>query len=275
MKKVFSNSSDVIHTFAQRSQSEGRSSNVFFDGDRIYSYGHHYLLGEFLSDSIIYINDRGYSVTTAKHIGIITSGTRQFDQVFETREFKNVYNDIMSNYAKLGNARKPEIYINEIESLWLQFNHNEKLLNSVNRQTVYKRSKEFKQVSKLVSNLETNFAAELAKSQEIAKNKAIKEAEKIAGQIIKFKTYEIDWLRSSNDYLRISKDGEQVETSQGIKVDTKEAKVLFSMIQSGRDIIGHKIGNYTVISMNGSLKVGCHNITKTEINSFAASQNWI
>ena len=47
MKKVFSSSTDVMHLFAQRSQQEARTSsgNVFYYNDKIYSYGHHYLLG--------------------------------------------------------------------------------------------------------------------------------------------------------------------------------------------------------------------------------------
>ena len=63
MKRVFTNSYDVIHLYAQRSQDEGRCSNVFFYGDKIYSYGHHYLLGEFIDDGkAIIINDEGLLV---------------------------------------------------------------------------------------------------------------------------------------------------------------------------------------------------------------------
>jgi len=72
MKTVFNSSSDVIHLFAQRSQDNARCSNVFFDKNKIYSYGYHYLLGEFISnnkgDEAIMINNLGYSSTTGKHI---------------------------------------------------------------------------------------------------------------------------------------------------------------------------------------------------------------
>ena len=76
MKKVYSNSNEVMHLFAQQSQSEARSSsnNVYFEtpyidnrpyGSKIYSYGRHYLLGEFIDNNTIFINDDGYSVTTS------------------------------------------------------------------------------------------------------------------------------------------------------------------------------------------------------------------
>ena len=73
MKTVFDNY-DCVHTFAQRTQNEGRTSNnnIFFEGDKIYSYGYHYELGRFLDDKTILINDKGYSVSTGKHIRFIS-----------------------------------------------------------------------------------------------------------------------------------------------------------------------------------------------------------
>jgi hypothetical protein len=50
MKTVFSNAQDCVHAFAQRQTPQGRSGNVFFYGDKIYSYGYHYLLAEFIDD---------------------------------------------------------------------------------------------------------------------------------------------------------------------------------------------------------------------------------
>ena len=54
MKTVFTNT-DTIHTFAQQTQYEGRNSTntIFFEGNKIYSYGYHYLLGEFLDRNTI------------------------------------------------------------------------------------------------------------------------------------------------------------------------------------------------------------------------------
>ena len=62
MKKVFRSSDEAIHIFAQQSQSEGRYKNVFFKDTKIYSYGYHYLLGEFIDKNTIEGND--YEFTT-------------------------------------------------------------------------------------------------------------------------------------------------------------------------------------------------------------------
>ena len=90
MKKVFQNTSEVVHVFAQQTQSEGRnqSSSIYFRDNKIYSYGSHYLLGEFINNETIIINDFGYSVTTSKHISELqtqlasTNNFIQGDQLF-------------------------------------------------------------------------------------------------------------------------------------------------------------------------------------------------
>lgn len=74
IKKVFSNAEQTIHVWAQQTQSEGRSSNVYFEGATVYSYGSHYPLGLITKnkkgETAAIINTSGYSLTTSKHIGI-------------------------------------------------------------------------------------------------------------------------------------------------------------------------------------------------------------
>ena len=73
-----------------------------------------------------------------------------------------------------------------------------------------------------------------------------------------------------NAYCRLSTDLTQVETSLGAKVPVREAKILLSRIREGKDVKGFQIGYYTVISLNGTLKIGCHEITREEIEYFGA-----
>lgn len=84
MKTVFSNADSVIHLWAQQTQDEGRSSNVYFEGATIYSYGTHYPLGLFITnkkgEKAVIINTSGYSVTTTKHIYRAKYATNQYKQ---------------------------------------------------------------------------------------------------------------------------------------------------------------------------------------------------
>lgn len=65
--------------------------------------------------------------------------------------------------------------------------------------------------------------------------------------------------------LRLSKDRTTIETSKQAYVTVKEAKLLWAMIKTGRDIKGYQIGYYTVISLNDQLKIGCHDIPMSEV----------
>ena len=95
MKTVFNNPHDVIHLFAQQTQSHAKSANVFFYNDMIYSYGYHYLLASFIENKkgvkAILINDRGYSVTTGKHINAMMQASRQYRQFYTTHTDKKYY----------------------------------------------------------------------------------------------------------------------------------------------------------------------------------------
>lgn len=66
MKKVFSNN-EVTHIWAQQTQSEGRGSNIFFEGATIYSYGKHFPIATIEGNDVLFTLD-SYSSTTAAHI---------------------------------------------------------------------------------------------------------------------------------------------------------------------------------------------------------------
>ena len=70
MKRVFTNQ-ELCHVFISQSQNEGRNqtSSMYFEGNEIYSYGSHYLMGKIYSEDtgqVILINEDNYSNTTAK-----------------------------------------------------------------------------------------------------------------------------------------------------------------------------------------------------------------
>ena len=268
MKTVFSSSQDCVHAFAQRQQPQGRAGNVFFYGDKIYSYGYHYLLAEFIDDKTILINNSGYSSTTSKHISYVTSGTRQYKQFFTTRcEIGLVYSQVLSLQDKLANARKPENYINGILSLWDSLNEYVKYIKSKNipKDTRYKAIKAIVKHLNVDSVQYQQKLADAKKKDEAAKKR--KEAKQIKEALTKWYNYEVNSFRiGDTDFLRLSQDGSTVETSQYVKVSTDEARTLYKAICNGVDIKGHRISNYIVNSINGRLKIGCHNIDMDSVH---------
>jgi len=266
MKKVFSTSNEVIHLFAQRTQDVASCRNVFFKGDRIFSYGRHYLLGEFLDQETIMINDIGRSVTTVKHIGQLNFGTRQYKQFFtKETELSLVHGEVENLVSKLGKANKPELYIKPILHLWGAFNEYaeyNRAKKKLSKSAYFDyQSAKYKDLRNIVTNINKN--VDKFKEGLAAANKKAVEAEKkrVAKSVLKFYAYEIDSFRvGREDFIRVSAGGQAVETSQGIEVTVTGARSLYKAIQSGLDIKGKRIDNYTVTSLNGTLTIGCHKI---------------
>jgi phosphoenolpyruvate synthase/pyruvate phosphate dikinase len=264
MKKVFSNS-EIMHVFAQRTQSEARTTtnNVFFYGNKIYSYGYHYLLGEFLDDNTILINDKGYSVSTAKHISYLRQAVSQYKRFYTTEtDEKYLITKLNSELEKLSKARKPEIYINSINYLfkkYCEFQEFKKL--PIN--------KEINKIQKTANNGVNLEAYKKLIQQKEAKEKREK-LKKFKAVFNDFKNYETDRIYkglTGFDYLRISKCRQFIETSQEIKIDIEDAQRIAKAIKLGLDIVGQKLKYYTInkFDKNG-LVAGCHNIPKTEID---------
>ena len=263
MKTKFNSKSDVMHVYAQQEQFEGRSGNVFFYGKKIYSYGYHYLLAEIKEtangDEYILINDSGYSVSTSKHISEIRQATRQYKQLFVTETDKDKVLSHLKNYLlpKLLKATKPEIYISEAIGLYNKYVGNCLFIG-------------IEPDSEIVELFTTYFAGENCKIvverakiefRDRKERERKEKAEQLKINVEKFYNYETDYIYNTDqDFIRVSIDKTEVETSQRVKVPIKEAKILYKLIQAGKDIKGFRIGYYTVISINGVLKVGCHNI---------------
>ena len=273
MKKVFSNTDEVIHVYAQQTQSEGRNStrSIFFESNKIYSYGYHYLLGEFINNrKAIIIDSSGYSVTTNKHISKLMYATNHYKQFYVTNiHIDNVYIQISNDLINLGKARKPQIYLDSIFSLfnqlneWIEYTEANKIKH---KYVVKKSTSKYIELKNIVKELKENynsFLSNLKETQKIAKEtKRKKEIEQLKIALDKFNSYKTNFFRIGNfDYLRLSKDNTKVETSQGIKIEISEAKKLYLAIQNKIDIVGYKLGYYTINNINSkSLKAGCHNI---------------
>ena len=270
MKKVFSSNYDTIHTFAQQTQHEGRnqSRSTFFEGNKIYSYGYHYELGRFLDNETILINDEGYSNSTAKHITLLVGATSQYKQYYITKTDIDYIHSHVFNYIKpkLAKARKPQKYLNEIYSYWSSLNTyltDRKLKTKANKNAKYIELKKF--INSLQDETSIQDLKEWAKEE--ARKKKEQEKKQLKESLAKFREYKKDYFRiGSKDYLRLSKCAKFVETSQGVKIDIEEAKRYLKLLKSGAMMRGAKIGNYTTISFDKLLRIGCHNIDKEQID---------
>lgn len=271
MKRVFNTSWNVIHLFAQQSQSDARGGNVYFQqdytknkeyGTQIFSFGSHYLLAEFLDDKTIIINDTGYSSTTSRHINEVSQATNQYKQFFYSScKLQSVYDSVLENYKKLANARKPELYINEITYKFRKLNEFHAYKRNL---TKIKKDPLYREIKRIINSLDVESAKKALNKEQSRKDRLFK------NEVKQFKAHKINRFKYSTkqyDVLRMSKDGTYIETNQGVTVSTKEAKRLLNLIDN-KKIIGAKVNNeFTVTAFNGIFRAGCHKIPVKEINA--------
>jgi hypothetical protein len=264
MRKVFGSLSDVIHVYAQRSQSEGSAASVFFYGDKIYSYGHHYLMGQFIDENAIVIDDRSPSVSTSKHIRYLRSATSQYKQFYKSdTDLQTVYNLIQGWSDKIANARDKSKYVVAINDKfdrlteWIDYSKSKEL----------KKTDVYKKIKKIVDSVkDENFDKFVEKQKEAEKKRRLAEKKKVEKMLQDFLNYKINSFRlGRTDYLRLSADEKYVETNQSVRIEVEHAKLLYLKIKNNEPVRGHRVGNYIVSSLDNELTIGCHNINMKSV----------
>ena len=266
MRKVFTNN-EIFHVFNEQNQNEGRTSNrsIFFENNKIYSYGYHYLLGEFIDENTIVINNTGYSNTTSKHIYMLGSATRDKKQFFsEHIKPEKVLINLENLLNKLPRAtRLKKDYIFRIDILFKKYIE---FIEYTNKEISILNKESHEKIIALKDSFYNDFDNLEQEIKEQQKRQKEKEKQAIKENLIKWKSNEINYFRNNTgkDFLRLN--SENIETSQGVKIPITEAKRLLKLIDT-KNIIGQRVDErFVVRSFDNILKVGCHNIDINEIN---------
>ena len=269
MRKVFTNT-EIVHVFAQQSQSEGRSGSMFFQNTKIYSYGYHYLLGEFIDPDAIVINDKGYSNSTSKHISLLYGATSHLRQFFKTTsDIDIVHSSITDSLTKMSTARtRKGDYMSSIYNNYTKLNEYLEYTNTKDK-LGYGDAIKYKEICEIVSRLDADKDGILAEIADIEKKRREREKAKQLEHLAEWRNHERSWVNGlPKSYLRLSQDGESIETSKGVRIERDKASVLYKLIKAGKDINGFKLDYYTVIGVkDNTLKIGCHDIPMTEVNT--------
>ena len=165
---------ETIKTYLQQELTHGNSPNVFFEHSRIYSYGYHYILGRFLDNNLLIINDSGYSPTTSKHIHLLRDTANELNIInysVMSVELNSVYAQLKEFETNLHKARKPELWYNRINSLytkWFKFTkkygalimYKEKQYSKeLTLSLIAKQSDKAKDISKIILRVEQYYTS--------------------------------------------------------------------------------------------------------------------
>ena len=160
---------ETIKNYLEQKKNHGNSQNVFYSYDIIYSYGYHYILGKFIKDDILIINDNGYSNTTSKHIHLLRDTANEMNIInynISNVELNSVYNQIKYLESKLHKARKPKIWYNAINNLykkWFDFTQKYGTLimskNDIKFSNIAKHSEKSKEILKISLRVEQYYTS--------------------------------------------------------------------------------------------------------------------
>lgn len=290
MKKVFTSNSEIAHLCANQVQPEARNSgnNFYFNDVIIYSYGRHFPIAKHMEvngTKAILFTKRSYSNTTAKHISTVYHASSHFDKIMcwnvnesPLSNFERWESELNEIVKKLEKAKKPEIYLSQIESIKEEIIKYSKFLNV---------EIPIKIKSLIAIPSKGKYKEILAKRVELLKIEAAKKAEKLRLQheqeLSKFRLFEISRLytRDGYDYLRFNKESNRIETSQGVQVPYDVAHNFYRwmqvIIKKGGCINCDKmLLNFQVREVKKEfLHIGCHLIAASEIERIAKELNWI
>lgn len=282
MKTVFSNQSQAMHIWANQSQPEGRTGNVFFRDSVIFSYGEHFAAAKIhkaKGKRFALVNSYRYSPSTGKHLSGICNALRGLMPYFFSSD---VYDPIKA-LAEADKQAQGQLALalnrNKVtrkSDAQYEFAIIHEIFKTANdlRGIVKPRCKQKWPTTKQLDAIQAHFDKRLARYNElntpekIAEKKAAIDKKKLALAIETQKKLATDiqaFRQGANgtnhqlyslpfELLRIC--GDTVQTSRGAEVALPEALKLYEIIKLRQsatgaikcrnDIIGKAIGEFSV-----------------------------
>ncbi len=290
MKTVLRNHDEVAHYWSNQIQPEGKASRLFFEGNTIFSYGHHFEIAKIVKPGVILFTENSYSSSTSGHKSIVRSAIPHHFKIFPAATSRSGY----GNYTvTTDNIQNLTYYLQQAEELLNRAVRAKGLAENYAQTAKHWLSifidyaKEFevstKPFTKLFETLSDTINNFKIPEKYLAYVKSKLDAKKIAEQakvkdwkdhLKKWKNHTGNYLDCSIpecdfDYLRIV--GNEIETSKNVRLSIASALLIWRKLQQQESVKGEKIDDrWTVIdNSNQYLQVGCHKILHSEIQAVA------
>ncbi len=276
---------EICHKFIYAKEGESydyASYKMSFHGKKIYSYNSvlAYIDREaktlVVEDSIA-----NYSNTSRKHFNCLMSATPSYYNVFktDTSDPLSFYIDKINDLLILQARARKRDYTREIRA----YIKEAYLYTTYFKQ--YKRSADYKAILNFYNNIDDlaaqtqaalDYQAEEAKRQKAEKAKRDKKNQEakdkyLANFLLDDESGAIKPTKYDPNYnsVYLKKVGDLLYTTNSIRVDFNSALALWKRYMSGKDIIGLKLEQYTVVkSSKDSVTIGCTTISKKEMSRF-------
>jgi hypothetical protein len=264
---------------------------VFFEGDTLYDYGHHFILGKFITNKkgvlACFLNSDSYSATTSEHQGMTARAVPESVPTFRIPgaggesgavDVAAILKDYEARAAvhagKAKRARKPHAVNWESEKALSLLEEAKRFAKFFGHK--YKGA----DVAALVAEMErTQEAARIAEVARLAKQK-----EESADDFAAWKAGTSDhcpsaWALDARGGVVMRIKGDLLQTARGAEVPLRHAVKVFQFVKLCREKgeawqrNGHvvRVGHFTVdsITAKGDMKAGCHYFTWESIEAAA------
>ena len=277
MKKVV-NKQQVAHLWANKLQTEARTptNNFYFHNDTIYSYGSHFPIAKHIErngQNKILFTLRSYSHTTSQHIQIVRGASSHIDKIYcynltdHEDNFKTWLNEAKNIGRSLLKAKKPEIYISQLNNIKSQV---DKYVQFFDLNTPITLTEAIN-VQNKAEFLE--FSDKLADLQKIEAKKKLAEAKKLLKKdLTKWYNFETNYLykRLDRDFLRYNTEKNRFETTQRVEIPFVIAKKFYECLEKNIIKVGDSVLDYTINYIDKKIvKIGCHTFEVAYLNQLA------
>lgn len=281
---------DVAHNWAHKTGRACKGFNMFYSGDTIYSYGHHFPLARHAhtagGEQCLLVTSRSYSVSTSKHITITRRAIPSYyDLIFYVADpgannkpahdanYKTMVIDRETLLGKASRARAlKSTYLGGAESLRRDANAYSKAFKLGHR-AMPEPGDLTEELAAMMKRHDKAIKAARAKTLKEDKAREARNKEALdrweAGGLV-------SPPHTATPHLRVV--GEELQTSWGIRIPLKQALVAFRLARrcakEGKEYIPSNRIEFGVfkldrISDKGTIQAGCH-ILPLELQERAA-----
>lgn len=305
MKTVFNNH-ECMHIFAQQTHDQGRTNNgnVFFTGDTIYSYGHHFPMAHFIDNNTVLVNNDSYSVSTSSHQSDLGGAichhkrffvsteilkhflySQEFDKYFRGKLVDYALSESKDNINKASKRRKASLKDQDLSSARDELQEAIDIFSHFKKKPPVKLTKALELLNNDIDSVIASHKTAIDKEKAVAVKKEKAKQAKLMLNADKWRTNTLEQGESiwglKDTLMRVN--GDRVETSKNAHFPVTHAKVAFYKIldcvrtgtpwkTNGRTI---NLGNFKIdyIHENGDVKAGCHFVKYSEIERVAKELN--
>lgn len=293
------------HAVCKRGDStpRGRASNLFYEGDTIYSYGHHFPIARYFDHKgtrYCFLTTRSYSSSTQQHISLVRQA------IPDDWTIIHVYNPLADypaghkkNWEAIVSKRDQQLEVagNTRKRAGTRLEAYRRAVELQNQADEYRNlfcSKRDVKLLKPLPPAETALPTLAAKAKEDEEKRKAAEARREARELQQAQEKLAEWLQGKDTYpgsrvpvhFRLRSVANlcditeaEVETTLGARFPRSHAerafKFLLAIRQRGETYQrnGHSlhVGNFVVDSMdaNGTVRAGCHTVQWEQIEQFA------